>query len=29
MLRAKGPSPQMGLELTQTVAVVRHLCGVD
>jgi ribonuclease HII len=25
----KGPSPQMGLELTQTVAVVRHLCGVD
>ncbi|CAG2128231.1 ribonuclease HII [Cupriavidus plantarum] len=29
MPRAKGPSPQMGLELTQTVAVVRHLCGVD
>lgn len=30
MPRAKSDeSPQMGLELTQTVAVIKHLCGVD
>ena len=30
MPRAKSDeSPQMGLELTQTVAVIQHLCGVD
>lgn len=29
MPRPKAPSPQLGLELTQTVAVVQRLCGVD